>query len=441
MAELQPSSSGPAEQLHSTSKSILARITADELLELYQEPHDVDEMAELLGPTLNPIEKNRLKKSIWARLKRNPRYEARPAGEAIRRRKLGRLRINYIPKNRKTKRNGKSPVDQRWETVELRVANKSLKEICRLQMVSHPNVFMPLQKMGLTSGAKMTLCFSFGQTFDRASIRALYHASGLKTITRFAQETGVPFATVEPHLSPRNNGRGADLDTVRKLAEWRYQLFSYLMSNSSTGGHSPGQNRVLRTFFPDLKERYGFLRGILAQIGRKDSAWTREKLKIYLLEQAARGDKSIRQFLPWAVELMPFLEKKLEPLRGPHYQRLALQLIAEWLGSTWPTIAALTRPGCNAKPISPDEMRVLILEWRLARATELRAKAGSEDTQVAGNVADKKIGRPRKDDIRKLVVQLKGAGKSWTQVQMLVNRQKGLNLSVGACRSYAEKST
>ena len=307
-------------------------------------------------------------------------------GHAVRRSKVGRLRINHIPKNRKTRRNGESLVDQRWEMVALRVANKSPKEICRLQMISQPSVFLPLQKMGLTSGAQVTPCFSFGQVFDRASIRALYHASGLKTITSFAQETGVPFPTIEPHLAPRNKRQGVDLDTARNLAEWRHQLFSYLMSNSSTGAHSPGQNRMLRTFFPDLKERYGFLRETLARIGRTDSAWTPEKLKIYLLEQAARGDKSIRQFLPWAVELMPFLRKKLEQLRGPHYQRLALQLIAEWLGTTQPTIADVIRPGCKARPISPDEIRVLILEWRLARATELRAKAAS-----SGNGAGTKV--------------------------------------------------
>lgn len=337
--------------------------------------------------------------------------------KAVARTKLGRLRINYTPMNR----NGKPSVN-RWETVRLRVANKSTVEISRLQECTQPPVFLPLQQLGLTSGSEP--CFSFGQVFDRASIATLYDASGLKKIINFAQEVGMPFSVIERHLAPRSPKYGLSLKTARKIAEWRHQLFSYLMSNAGRTDDSPRQNRVLRTFFPNLKERYGFLREMLARIGQKDSAWTPQKLKIYLLEEAARGDKSVRQFLPWAVELMPFLENKLEQLRGPRprYQQLAYQLIAEWLGTTPPIISVLVNPAQarGIKPIPPEQMRWLILNRRtttLAAAQRLAEAEAvlAQRTRDAASQPKKGAGEPGRKRAKTTDEKIELAGKLLAQ--------------------------
>jgi hypothetical protein len=70
-----------------------------------------------------------------------------------------------------------------------------------------------------------------------------------------------------------------------------------------------------------------------------------------------------------------------------------------------------------------------------------RRKALAEEALAARAAKQPaRMGAPRKDDIRELVQKLRSDGKSLEQTRIAVNREKGLNLSIGAIRGYAKKS-
>ncbi len=89
------------------------------------------------------------------------------------------------------------------------------------------------------------------------------------------------------------------------------------------------------------------------------------------------------------------------------------------------------------------------------RARYIRLKAGNQTLAQRLKAAEEQLrqlrisnsanqpvamGRPRKEHIRKRVIETRAEGKSWSQLTMLLNRELGLKLSKDAYRSYGEKS-
>jgi hypothetical protein len=355
-------------KLNITSKSILARTTTEALLKLFQAPHDVHEMAEILGPTLDAAGTNRLKKGIWARLKKDPRYKARPSGEAIRRRKVGRPRRNLPARTHP----GENAVDK-WKIVELKIAGKSTSEIARELNRSYPSIYLALRGMGFPDGDHVAPYYSFGEGFDRATLRHLHKLSGL-SVTEFAKQLRIPFATLWLH-SRSKKSRQLRFSTAQKAAEWRRGLFRHLMGDAHPrrGYRSDrfGHARVIRTFFPSLQERYLFLLQVLRRLRDvllENQDWSVKDLQNYLCAQAmlekagmTRGALFMR-FLPWAPELMPVLVSCLDQVRSGHNQRLAWELLARSLGTTAPVISSLLNPAQRrtVKPIPRNDMAWVI---------------------------------------------------------------------------------
>jgi hypothetical protein len=53
----------------------------------------------------------------------------------------------------------------------------------------------------------------------------------------------------------------------------------------------------------------------------------------------------------------------------------------------------------------------------------------------------KPVGRPRKDDFREKVRQLKADGKSWEQIRLLMNKKTGQDLTANAYRNLAKRGS
>jgi len=372
-----PSNTPPI--LEQTSKSVLSRITTDALLTLY-ERFSVTEIANLRGPKLSATEKRRLKQAIWSRLKKAG-YKARPSGEAVRKAKIGRPRKKLTMSTHP----GEAPADK-WKIVELKAAGMSSPAIARNLGRSWPSIYLTLRKLGFPDGKGVGFFYSFGELFDRSALQHLHVTSGL-SVTEFGQQLGIPFGTTWAQLREKKAGQ-LHFQTACKASEWRTRLFQHLMSAAirrprQASGY--GQNRVILTLFPNLRERYVFLLDVLDRLGevlRPNSTWCKDDLRQYLcaeamLEHAGQtpGTQFIR-FLPWAPDLVPFLASKLDQLRSNQHDKLAREAMAEWLHTTEPVIGDVVHHGDKIKPIAPQEMRWLILSRaEAARDFEKLAKA------------------------------------------------------------------
>jgi hypothetical protein len=119
-----------------------------------------------------------------------------------------------------------------------------------------------------------------------------------------------------------------------------------------------------------------------------------------------------RSFLPWAPELMPFLD--IEDVKGRPHRPLALELIAKWLKTTpWIIKHAIS----DAELIPPDEMRAFLLigtganGQRQAVAKPKKDRKHGPDKQAVptrsyykiGNEVENKIPADLKDDLHAIV--------------------------------------
>ena len=328
----------------------------------------------------------------------------RAMGEGVRLVKIGRPRLTLSLRDP-----DRAPV-ARWKIVEMKAAGMSNKEIARQLSRAVPNVFLALRKLGFPSESAGPL-YSFGELFERCALRRLYTMSGLN-VTEFAQQVGVPFNTTWVLLRGKKAGQ-PNVDTARKVSEWRSRVFQELMSTAvphpKEGGY--GQRRVILTFFPNLSERYEFLRRVLKRLGdplRQNLTWSKDDLQHYLCEQAmlqhagqASGDEFI-QFLPWAPALAPFLASRLDQLRGDRYDKLAREVIGEWLKTTEPIIGSVIRQADEFQPIPPQEMRWLILG---AREVDKQREQLATVIPITANPAKPKHagGRPPDPSTRKRI--------------------------------------
>src|SRR5512133_1801035 len=233
-----------------TSKSVIAKTSTKQLLSLYdKEKSSVSDIVDRLGPDLSPVEKQKVKKAIWGRLKKAG-YKARPSGEAVTAALIGRprptLSLHTHP--------GELTVDK-WKIVELKAAGKTNREIAQRLNRAQPTIYLSLRSMGFAAGAGVAPYYSWGELFDAAALNDIHAMSGLRVID-FARELGLSYDTLWQQLTgKRKLGQSLRTKTARSASEWRGRLFQYVMS--CTGAHrrciTGGQARVIRTFFPNLR--------------------------------------------------------------------------------------------------------------------------------------------------------------------------------------------
>jgi hypothetical protein len=310
-----------------------------------------------LSETANEVKAARY---VLEQLFKQTGYKLRPMGEGVRLAKLGRRRQNF----EHPAHPGEGPASS-WSKVKLYcIDRKSCEEIAKELNRAYPCVYWDLRDMGLPSGRP---CYDeWGEVFDREALRRLARISGLKP-TQLSPKIGIPFATLEAALSKRKPQQQLDLDTARKAVEFETSLFKQLRR-----GEHYSQARVIRTFLPNLSQKYSLTLGVLHRLSEaldRNSAWSVAEFKEYLCEQAFAETKGrvsgdmFRRFLPWAPRLMPFLESELGALRGVHHQPVAWRVIAKSLGTTWEIIRRLTNraQAQQVEPIPPAEMRAFIL--------------------------------------------------------------------------------
>jgi hypothetical protein len=304
--------------------------------------------------------------------------------------------------------------------------------------------------MGFSGEKRTTSFWSCGEIFDRSAVREIHKLSGLN-VTEFANALGVPFGTLESLLSSRANEKRPHFQTAKKVAEWRGDLFSYLMSNAT---RNPGantckysQSRVIRTFFPQLGAKYSLLLQVLHRLQkvlRENPTWGADQLQEYFWSQAVqeKAGKSkgnlFKRFLPWAPELMPHLRSKIDRVLGVHHQPIAWEILAGWLGTTAPIISALINPSQARaiRPIPPEQMRWLILNRRNAGPA---AGNGSEGTSRSRRGP----GKPPEQEVQRRLPrlkQLRAAKKSWGQIRNTMNAEFGLSLGATAYRNQFERN-
>jgi hypothetical protein len=283
----------------------------------------------------------------------------------------------------------------KWEILELRALhNRPVSEIVKQLHRDETTIFWTLRRTGLMygSGGNVSPCYSFGEVMDRAAIRHFFEISGL-SLKEFAQYAGLPMSTAEKHLG---GGPGRPIfDTARKVAEWRKCIFQYLMAIAPGAGNWKGkypQNRVLRTFFPNLRKRHALLVDVLKclrKILNEHLDWSSKDLREYLirqttLEKAGRANGSLfSRFLPWAPELMPSLGSNLHLIRNSSHKFLPSKLLAGSLCTTVPVIqSVLNRIQARAiKPIPRSEMAWLVRNYALTVVSSNHRKQPSVKAQ------------------------------------------------------------
>jgi hypothetical protein len=258
------------------------------------------------------------------------------------------------------------------------IDRKSNKDISEALHRAQSQIYTHLKDMGLLRVKGVGTCYSLGELFDREAFRNLQRICGLST-TQMAEVVGLSFARVDCALSRRSRPKELHFDIAKAALIWRDRLFRTMMSSASryvgkkalgTGAYS--QSRVIRTFFPNLRDRYLFLIKVLHRLGDTLSAkpnWSPTQLERHLCEQAILEQKGIskgnlyRSFLPWAPELMPFISQKLQDVRGSKHKELTYKILGEYLGTSIATISILVNAAqaANVRAISPDQMRWEIL--------------------------------------------------------------------------------
>src|SRR5208282_2995198 len=93
------------------------------------------------------------------------------------------------------------------------------------------------------------------------------------------------------------------------------------------------------------------------------------------------------------------------------------------------------RPTGTRNPSNlPLYLRTLRTELGIGELGDMRVPVSITEltklVEASGKGPRKRGGRPRQDAKRSRVMQLKGEGKSWRQVQAAVNRETGENLTV-----------
>jgi hypothetical protein len=278
--------------------------------------------------------------------------------------------------------------------------------------------------------------YNFGDVFDPSTVRCLKCTLDFST-ARLAKSAGVKQKQLEKALRPRS--KQVSSGTARKIIAWRDgqvipQLLSSAPKRQGAEKHSYGPRRILKTFFPNLHEKYSLLIEALGHLRR----WLNERpnrsindLKQHLCEQAMletagelRG-KLFTHFLRWAPELMPFLEVNFVRLRGDRGLRpriLALEAIASYWGTTAETVNQVVRLKVDAIP--PGEMH-----WLIKRLAQSRKSQTDSD----GTIAPKLAGAPAKK--RELFLQAAELYKqlgSWGKVARKLVPDEFLTNSRGA---------
>jgi hypothetical protein len=271
----------------------------------------------------------------------------------------------------------------KWRMVEGRIIEgKSTQEIAKeLHRASPSNINRALRGMGwpFTGKPGHIVCHSFGEVLDRPALRQLKKMSGLD-VAKLAQELSMRFATLRYLLNPtRLPGQELAFDTALKIRRWWENLFFSLMSDAPanpTTSHRFGKSSIVLAFFPKLRERYSLLLKVLQRLAedlRKNLKCERHELEQHLCVQAMLEEAEekagrspghlFRRFLPWAPKLMPFLAEKLQDLRGGQpIAPIARKIIAKSLHTTEAMIWTVINEANRIRPISPQEMQVLILK-------------------------------------------------------------------------------
>jgi hypothetical protein len=236
--------------------------------------------------------------------------------------------------------------------------------------------------------------YDFGKLFDTQAVQHLKKCTGLSA-TQMANEIGLPEPAVAELVRPNRAGQRVHPATAKKIIAWRDHLIEKLLATASKPDRVNDRysgSRVLRTLFPDLRARHKLLLNVLGKLRmfllREASAGADEMGEHFCAEamlEVSQGSsqKTFATFLPWAPDLMPFLEENIGRIRRPgNLWPVAEEAIARRWNTTRAVVNGTRK--ARARTIPPGELRHLV---------QVRADSGG----TAGSAAPKRRGGQRGD--------------------------------------------
>lgn len=243
-----------------------------------------------------------------------------------------------------------------------------------------------------------SVLYNLGDPLDGSTVTALKNACGLSP-QMFAELTGVTSQNVRQITCSAYKQRRVEPETAAKIIGWRDGLISAALSvnwsKKKRGREGISGPAVIRTLFPKLGEKYQLLLKVLKGCRRwKEfrACVTAEEIGALLCDRAQLetgqdiSDKVFAPFLPWAPELMPFLNSNLVRITGSGpLCRLAYEAFAVYWKLPPKTVAAVIQRQADAKVISPTRMYSVVGIAQIAkpsRGPKTAAAKGVEKIHV-----------------------------------------------------------
>jgi hypothetical protein len=273
---------------------------------------------------------------------------------------------------------------RRWDVVCRIVKGDRSSEIAKLLKNNHSAVLSMARKMGLS------VCrHDFGEVADRPYVAGQYEATGLDS-RDFASFAGISQAQLYDISVPTLRAFRTPPAIAASVFAWRDGFILELARNHRKGRHSK-LRQTLNSFFPTLRRKRDMLIAILKQSReflRQAPGAGAEHWQDWMCDQAGRecagllpGDR-FTKFLPFAPEVSPFLGENLSKIRaGAQLTPLALGALASRINVGRHIVERCARRG--ARPLTPRQMRDLILITTLARRTAARS-AGAKVSKPRG---------------------------------------------------------
>lgn len=231
--------------------------------------------------------------------------------------------------------------------------------------------------------------YYFGQPFDSQAVQCVKKRTGLFARV-LAAESGVSIFAMQEAQWPKRQHQRAKPHTAEKLTAWLDETVEKLMAidfrkrlHVPSIWHRCSRHSLLFTLVPRLRENYDLLLSALHRLRiflRADLSAGPDRVQDYLCEQAGLEVAKVSRenvfapFLPWAPELMPFLKRDLERLRG---QERLERISREWLAArchTKPSVMDSALRRSRTRMVAPNDVAMLIQSLNI-RSEPMASKA------------------------------------------------------------------
>lgn len=296
-----------------------------------------------------------------------------------------------VPARRPYKRRIHDARARTWDIVCLATQGVPHHEIAKKLDLPFMAVWSVLEAWGIVGKPAF---YDFGEPQTAKNVLQLATLTGLSQ-DKIAELTGAPLTSARPNSAggrinrycQKRADRRIRPEQMKKIIVWRDGLLKFSGGDQSDSSGVRRQRRLdrsefLKTFFPNLGQKYKLLLAILRDI--RKHLRTRDpdgkSLQDYLCDRAG-----FATFLPWAPELMPFFEANVRRIEEPG--DLA-PIACEAIGARWAMSARiiLAATFSSTGTIPPSEMRGLILGLLPSLAQPAERGRSSRKVRIAASV-------------------------------------------------------